>query len=274
MEELLKNQLVASHAIAAAGSVGLATALTYPLDTVKVLVQVGSGASSKQLSSIQALSRVRNLSGSSGLYAGLGWLASGRILGVGARFGVYELLTAFYKDGREYNRVYIAEAFMAGMAAGATESFIGSPFELVKLRAQVASASRIPSSTSVTENKVGASVIAKLLRGFTPDKKALNQSVTLLSTLTTKHPDFVGALQNYPWMMTGSGRPPSVCDVQRPSNVVSLEGVGALWRGVRSGVARDSIFGSIFFGCWQFLHEVMLVWKAVGMDPEPRFGNH
>lgn len=40
MDELLKNHFFATHAIAAAGSVTLATALTYPLDTVKVLVQV------------------------------------------------------------------------------------------------------------------------------------------------------------------------------------------------------------------------------------------
>jgi len=32
-----------------------------------------------------------------GLYSGFGWLAVGRIFGLGARFGVYEILTAFYK---------------------------------------------------------------------------------------------------------------------------------------------------------------------------------
>lgn len=32
-----------------------------------------------------------------GLYSGFGWLAVGRTLGVGARFGIYEILTAFYK---------------------------------------------------------------------------------------------------------------------------------------------------------------------------------
>lgn len=40
MDELLKNNLFATHAIAAAGSVAVGTALTYPLDTLKVLVQV------------------------------------------------------------------------------------------------------------------------------------------------------------------------------------------------------------------------------------------
>lgn len=32
-----------------------------------------------------------------GLYSGFGWLTLGRIFGVGTRFGVYEILTAFYK---------------------------------------------------------------------------------------------------------------------------------------------------------------------------------
>lgn len=32
-----------------------------------------------------------------GLYSGFGWLALGRTFGVGARFGTYEILTAFYK---------------------------------------------------------------------------------------------------------------------------------------------------------------------------------
>lgn len=32
-----------------------------------------------------------------GLYNGVGWLTFGRTLGLGARFGVYEILSAFYK---------------------------------------------------------------------------------------------------------------------------------------------------------------------------------
>lgn len=40
MEELSKNQIFAVHGIAGAGSIALATAFTYPLDTIKVLIQV------------------------------------------------------------------------------------------------------------------------------------------------------------------------------------------------------------------------------------------
>jgi hypothetical protein len=180
----------------------------------------------------------------------------------------------FLADGREDNFVSVSEALMAGIAAGATESLISSPFELFKLREQVKSASHIPSSASVTEKRVVAPVIAKLLHGYSPDKKAFNSSVGLLSTLATKHPNMMSALQEYPWMITGSGRPPSVCYIRRPSDIISLEGWGALWRGIRPGVVRDSVFGGIFFSSWQFLHRAMLDWKAVGMDPPPRLKIH
>ena len=163
---------------------------------------------------------------------------------------------------------------MAGIVAGFAESLISSPFEFFKLREQVKSASRIPSVTSVTERGTVAPMIARLLPGYSADKRALNQSVSLLSTLTTKHPNMMGALQGYPWMITGSGRPPSVCDVRKPLDVISLEGWSALWRGIRSGVVRDSVFSGIFFSSWQFLHRAMLDWKAVGMDPLPRYKIH
>ena len=42
MDELLKNNLFATHAVAAAGSVALGTVLTYQLDTLKALIQVPS----------------------------------------------------------------------------------------------------------------------------------------------------------------------------------------------------------------------------------------
>lgn len=269
MDELLKNQIFATHALAGVGSVTLGTALTYPLDTIKILIQVGS-SSSKQLTTTEVFNRVRSFSGNSGLYSGFCWLAVGRTLGVGARFGTYEILTAFYKDGREDNHVHASEALLAGLIAGVAESLISSPFELIKLRAQVTSASRIPNSSSLTEKVAVAPLIQKLLRGYTPDTKALNYSVGLLSTLTTKHPNMMSELQEYPWMMTGSGRPPSVFSVRKPSEIISLEGWGSLWRGLRSGVVRDSVFGGMFFATWQSLHRAMLDWKAVGMNPEPR----
>lgn len=269
MDELLKNNLFATHAIAAAGSVAVGTALTYPLDTLKVLVQVGS-SSNKQLTPVQVLDRVQKLSGISGLYRGTGWLISGRIFGLGARFSIYEILTAFYRDGRTDNYVYVSEALMAGVAAGAVESLISSPFEIIKLRAQVTSASHMASSTSVVEKAAASPLVARLLSRYSPDIRAMNNSVGLLSTLTTKYPNIIDALKEYPWMMSGTGRPPPVSNVKRPSDIASLEGPGAFWRGLRSGIARDSVFSGIFFSTWQFLHRAMLEWKAVGMEPPPR----
>lgn len=270
MDELLKNNLFATHAVAAAGSVALGTVLTYPLDTLKALIQVGSG-SSKQLTPVQVVQRIQALSGMSGLYRGLGCLMLGRIPSVGARFGTYELLTAFYKDGRVDNFVHVSEALMAGVAAGAVESLVSSPFEIIKLRAQVTSASRISHSTPVVQSGAVSPLIARLLSGYTPDIRAMNNSVGLLSTLTTKYANMIDGLKEYPWMMTGSGRAPSVIEVRRPLQILSFEGTGAFWRGWRSGIARDSIFGGIFFSSWQFLHRAMLEWKAVGMTPPPRF---
>lgn len=174
-------------------------------------------------------------------------------------------------DGRVDNYVYVSEALMAGITAGAVESLVVSPFEIIKLRAQVTSASRISSHTSVVERSAVSPLIARLLSGYSPDIRAMNNSVGLLSTLTAKHPNMIDSLKEFPWTMTGTGKPPSVIEVRRPSDVFSFEGIGTFWRGLRSGVARDSIFGGIFFSTWQLQHRAMLDWKAVAMKPPPRF---
>jgi hypothetical protein len=139
---------------------------------------------------------------------------------------------------------------------------------------QVAAASYVPSSNFALEEGARKPLIARLLNGCYPDKRSLNQYVGLMSTLTTKNTNITGDLLEYPWAMTGSGRPPSVCNVRRPSNIISLEGWNALWRGLRSGIVRDSVFGGVFFSSWQFLHQIMLDWKAVGMNPQPRFSSY
>ncbi|KAI3996630.1 hypothetical protein MKX01_009462 [Papaver californicum] len=269
MEELLKKNMFATHAIAAAGSVTLGTALTHPFDTLKTILQVGTDPN-KKLAVAQVLHRVRSLSGNLGLYSGFGWSTLGQISGLGARFGVYELLTAYYKDGREENYVYVSEAFLAGIIAGSFEAVTSTPFELLKVRAQVASATPLPTATSITAKQTAAPMITRLLRGYTPDKKAWDLTLGLLSTLSSKNPNMAGALKEYPWMMTGSRKPPLAYEVRRPRDVISLEGWGAMWRGLRAGIARDSIFGGVFFSTWQFLHIAMLDWKAIGMNPPPR----
>ncbi|XP_027347242.1 uncharacterized protein LOC113858705 isoform X2 [Abrus precatorius] len=214
--------------------------------------------------------RVLSWSGNAGLFNGFGWLALGRTFGLGARFGVYEILTAFYKDGREDNYLFASEALLAGVVAGAIETIISSPFELIKLRMQVTSASYVPSSNFTLEKGARTPLIARLLNGCYPDKRSLNQYVGLISTLTTKNTKMTSALLENPWTMMGSGKPPAVWNVKRPSDIISLEGWSTLWRGLRSGIVRDSVFGGIFFSTWQFLHQAMLDWKAAGMNPPPR----
>ncbi|XP_042510420.1 uncharacterized protein LOC122085881 [Macadamia integrifolia] len=269
MEDLLKNHMFAAHAIAAAGSVTLGTAVTHPLDTLKTLIQVGAG-SGNPLVAAQVLGRIQSITGNLGLYYGFGWSTLGRISGLAARFGVYELLTAFYKDGREDNYVHVSEALLAGIAAGAMEALISTPFELFKLRAQVTAAVHLPPSSSATANQVNTPVIARFLRGYTLDKKAWDHTIEFLSPLSNKHPNVACSLKEYPWMLTGSGRPPAVHEVKRPISIISLEGWNALWRGLRPSIVRDSVFGGVFFSGWQFLHIGMLEQKANEMNPPPR----
>ncbi|XP_075511946.1 uncharacterized protein LOC142547499 isoform X3 [Primulina tabacum] len=159
---------------------------------------------------------------------------------------------------------------MAGFAAGMVESLVSSPFEIIKLRAQVASASRSLQSSSIAVKSSVSPLISSLLPRYSMNMMSMSNSIGILSTLTTKHENLVSALREYPWMMTGSGRPPAVSNVRKPSDIIALEGWRGLWRGLRSGVFRDSIFGGIFFSSWQFLHNAMINWKAVGMDPIPR----
>ncbi|MQL72229.1 hypothetical protein Taro_004552 [Colocasia esculenta] len=286
MEELLKQHMFAAHAVAATGAVALASSLTHPLDTLKSLLQVLDSrwtlrkcciefdlCREFQLTvycsfSLQMIHTRLACMYLLGLYSGFGWSTVGKFSGMGARFGIYEVLTAFYKDGREDNYVYVSEALSAGIAAGAVEALISTPFELFKLREQVNSASYLQ-RTFPAKVVEGNTISSKLLPGYNPDVKAFSQTVGLLSALP-KHSNMVDGLKGYPWMLAGSGRPPLASEVKGPFNVISLEGWGALWRGLRSGIARDSIFGGVFFSTWQFLHIAMLDWKAIDMNPPPR----
>lgn len=155
---------------------------------------------------------------------------------------------------------------LAGITSGTVESLTCTPFELLKLRHQISSTSQIKPIMTHTPTPLSS----KLLPGYSPSPRTFNSTVELLSVLSPKHPELLGALKTYPWMLTGSGRPPLASEVKGLSSVVSLEGLGALWRGIRPGIFRDSIFGGFFFGTWQFLHEGMLTWKSLSINPPPR----
>ncbi|CAL5442979.1 unnamed protein product [Camellia sinensis] len=116
-------------------------------------------------------------------------------------FAAFGNLSSISRDGMEHEEVFccnyrndlhcsgimvektimcMSEAFMAGIAAGAVESVVSSPFELIKLCAQVNSASRILSSDTVTARTAVSPLLARLLPGYSPDMRTLNHSVGLL----------------------------------------------------------------------------------------------
>ncbi|KAJ0969978.1 hypothetical protein J5N97_022855 [Dioscorea zingiberensis] len=178
---------------------------------------------------------------------------------------------AEHQNGREDKYVYVSEALLAGIAAGATEAVVCTPFELLKHRRQVSSTSHSRSMGS-TKNLIElAPVASKLLPSYNPDLKAWNQTLGVLSTLPEKHSNMAVALKQYPWMLTGSGRPPLASEVKRTADIISLEGWKALWRGLRPGIIRDCVFSGVFFSTWQFFHIGMLNWKALDINPPPRF---
>lgn len=218
----------------------------------------------------QVVDRVRSVSGISGLYNGLGWSTLAKTSGIGARFGVFEILSAFCTDGREDAYVYVSEAVLVGIAAGAVEAVVSTPFELVKHRKQVASTSKSSILRSDKSLQNFTSIISKSLPRCKPDMKAWSHTVGLLSSLSANYSNLDSALKRYPWMLTGSGRPPLASIVKGPSDIISLEGWSALWSGLRSGIARDCVYGAFFFGVWQFLHIGMLNWKALDIIPPPR----
>ncbi|KAF7010064.1 hypothetical protein CFC21_024531 [Triticum aestivum] len=264
------DNVFAGHAAAGVAAISASAVAVHPLDTVKSLLQLSAAGQKQKMGLRHAVDRLMHVSGPAGLYSGIGWSILGKLPGLGARFGTYELLTAFYKDGREDNHVNYSEAMLAGITAGAVEAFVCTPFELLKLRSQVGSA--IPMKATNPANVIQESfpLLSKLLPGHVPDMRVWNSSVSLLSNLSPKHPDMMGALKQHPWMLTGSGKPPLPSDVQVPSRLIALEGWGALWRGLRPGVARDCVFSGMFFSCWQFIHTAMLTWQSVNMNPEPR----
>jgi hypothetical protein len=173
-------------------------------------------------------------------------------------------------DGREDDYVYYSEAMLAGIAAGAVEAVFCTPFELFKLKNQVSSV--IPSKAVALQvlHTESFLLLSKVLPGYVPDMRVWNNAVNLLSDLSPKHPDMFSARKQHPWMLTGSGKPPLPSDIPLPSRVISLEGWCALWKGLRPTIARDCVFGGMFFSTWQFIHTAILTWKAVNMNPEPR----
>lgn len=258
-----RRTLVARHGLAAIAAVAAEAAVSYPLDTLKSLKQVSANAgkiagqhvvvdAKKGLDVATLASGIRSTVGVSGFYGGLGWHLLGRLPALGTRFGVYELCCAFTTDGRASREVSISEAFMAGLCAGSVEAFVATPFDILKLRGQVA---------AVTVPATGATALNPK-----PIWKQIEQS---LVGLPHAHPKMVPAIRNYAWLENGTGQPPLIKDVSGLKRLTGVEGVTVLWRGLRPGIFRDAPYAGVFFGSWQFLYELMLEWKALDMETKP-----
>ncbi|KAL2652378.1 hypothetical protein R1flu_020506 [Riccia fluitans] len=248
--------------------VAVETAAFYPIDTLKTLLQVNANAGRK-LDASAVVEGVSKSSGFTGLYGGVGWQLLGRLPALGVRFGVYELMTAFYADGRGDNYVTLSESFLAGLTAGAVESLVSTPFDFLKVRAQITSATtgevKVQRETfNFKSLKAQVNSHSNFSDGAHWDR--IRRSLSLLPSRKT---DIVVELKRYPWLVTGSGQPPLVNDVGGLRGAVSLEGWNALWRGLRPGLYRDAMYGGFFFCGWQFLDDLVTEARAYLMNPPP-----
>lgn len=164
----------------------------------------------------------------------------------------------------------VSEALIGGLAAGAVESVISTPFDFLKVRAQVSTATtgEAQARGALFRPKLKSSDPNALLRGANAAHwKSIGRA---LSLLPAQSPNLVPALKEYPWLATGSGQPPLVKDVGGFRGAVQLEGWRRLWSGLRPGLFRDAIYGGCFFSGWQYLDDLVAEWKAYKMEPPPR----
>ena len=159
-------------------------------------------------------------------------------------------------DGRNSHQVTISEAFLAGLFAGSVESFVGTPFDILKLRAQLTACS-LPLEGAIVSKSYSEAQWKRVHQCFIG--------------LPHSNSNIVSSLRRYPWLQNGSGHPPLVRDVSGLKRVTEVEGLSTLWRGVRPGMFRDATYAGVFFGSWQFLYELLLELKAFKMEPKPRY---
>ncbi|KAL2630262.1 hypothetical protein R1flu_014948 [Riccia fluitans] len=171
-----RKALFVRHATALFGAVAVETAAFYPIDTLKTLLQVNANGGRK-LDVSAVVEGVSKSAGFTGLYGGLCWHKPpyspvrqllGRLPTLGARFGVYELMTAFNADGRDDNYVTLSESFLAGLTAGAVESLVSMPFNFLKFLDDLASEARAymmnPPPTSWDAPRTQATVLPEVTR--------------------------------------------------------------------------------------------------------------
>eukprot|EP00897_Mesotaenium_endlicherianum_P004610 jgi/Mesen1/4177/ME000219S03309 len=145
--EQRRQALLARHAASASLAIGAATAVAYPLSTIKAHIQHGANPG-EAVKAATAFAKIYTSDGLRGLYRGVGVHLCGRPLALAARFGAYELAAGYHRgvvvatraglDGRGSMWISPGEALTAGMAAGFVEALVSTPFSLLRTRLQVA----------------------------------------------------------------------------------------------------------------------------------------
>ncbi|CAI5929360.1 unnamed protein product [Closterium sp. NIES-64] len=134
------------------------------------------------------------------------------------------------------------QAALAGAIAGATESLLSTPFDLLRTRLLLATPLLPPVPPSHPISLPSPSI--RIHRPSTPSQPTS-------SSLGKPSPSEISP--NH----TSSGQSATINQSSNPSQKagVRAEGAAQLWRGLRAGVTRDSLFGAVFFGGWVTIEE-------------------
>ncbi|CAI5990674.1 unnamed protein product [Closterium sp. NIES-65] len=134
------------------------------------------------------------------------------------------------------------QAALAGAIAGATESLLSTPFDLLRTRLLLATPLLPPVPPSHPISLPSPSI--RIHRPSTPSQPTS-------SSLGKPSPSETSP--NH----TSSGQSATINQSSNPTARagVRAEGAAQLWRGLRAGVTRDSLFGAVFFGGWVTIEE-------------------
>ncbi|CAI5522677.1 unnamed protein product [Closterium sp. Naga37s-1] len=270
-----RSPLFYRHVAAGAVSAVVASALTYPLDVAKTVAQAGVAQASVAHAVVAQTGAVQGSTiaggpggGSSGGLArsgtaaasraaatsGLNWRSraaftgfsphiAGHLPSLAARYTTYHLAAAYQMDGLpSWLPISPPQAALAGAIAGATESLLSTPFDLLRTRLLLATPLLPPVPPSHPISLPSPSI--RIHRPSTPSQPTS-------SSLGKPSPSETSP--NH----TSSGQSATINQSSNPTARagVRAEGAAQLWRGLRAGVTRDSLFGAVFFGGWVTIEE-------------------
>ncbi|CCH44245.1 putative mitochondrial 2-oxodicarboxylate carrier [Wickerhamomyces ciferrii] len=110
----------------------------YPLDVVKtrIQLQVGSGATAEYTGVIDCLTKIVKKEGPSRLYKGISAPILMEAPKRATKFAANDEFSKFYKKFFGVQQLNQPLSILSGASAGAVESFVVVPFELIKIRVQ------------------------------------------------------------------------------------------------------------------------------------------